>query len=329
MTAITRRTTLASIGAVLGSFQLPTLAQTYPIRPITIVVPFPAGGGTDIIARVIAEKMAERLGQPVVVDNKPGASGNIGTDFVAKAKPDGYTLVLSLTTSLLSNQFLYKKLPFNPREDLTLISQIAEGPLVIVVNPSKISAKTGPELLKFIANNKNKISYGSWGAGSGAHLFGAYMSQSQNGGMSHVPYKGEGPMVQDLVGGQIDMAICGALTAKGFVDQGKLCAIAVTGSSRVNVLPNVPTMLEQGISDPMFRIVGFAGVAGPAGMPAALVKKLSDEINAITQLTDVRARLSMLGMTITARGPTEFRAVYERDMPIWQNLIKASGAQLD
>jgi len=258
-----RRAMLAcGAGAAMLCVVAPVLAQTaaasapFPSKPVRMVVPFAAGGGTDTLARVLGEKMATSLGQPVIIDNKPGAGGIIGTDAVAKAPPDGHTMMLGLSTSLMINQFLYAKLPYDTQRDLTLVYRIAMGPMVLVVNPTGIPAKNGPELLKYVAANKAKLAYGSYGIGSYPHLGGAYMSETQQAQMNHIAYKGEAPMVQDLIGGQIHMAFASALAAKGHIESGKLRAIGVTGDRRMTALPNVPTLAEQGLDDETYRIAG-------------------------------------------------------------------------
>jgi tripartite-type tricarboxylate transporter receptor subunit TctC len=309
-------------------FGLPARAQSFPSKTIQIVVPFPAGGATDTVARLLAEKMATRLGQSVIVDNKGGAAGILGTDTVAKAPPDGHTLSVSLSTNLLINQFLFKKLPYNPQRDLALVSQIALAPIVLLVHPS-VPAGTGPELLKYIAANKGKLSYGSWGIGSAGHLSLAFMSQSQDAGMSHVPYKGEAPMMQDLIGGQIQMAFASAQQAKPFVDAGKLKVIGVTGEQRMSVLPNVPTLLEQGLTDDVYRVTGWVAMAAPAATPKAVVQRLADEVRAACEQPDVRAKIASFGFTAVARGPEEFAAAYRKDLPVWERLVKVTGATLD
>ncbi|WP_280151863.1 tripartite tricarboxylate transporter substrate binding protein [Piscinibacter sp. XHJ-5] len=314
-----------TIGLGLGT---PARAQTFPGKTIQIVVPFPAGGATDAVARLLAERMAPRLGKAVIVDNKGGAAGVLGTDTVAKAPPDGHTLSVSLTTNLLINQFLFKKLPYNPQRDLALVSQIALAPIVLLVHPG-VPARTGPELLRHIAANKGKLSFGSWGNGSAGHLSGAFMSQSQDAGMSHVPYKGEAPMVQDLIGGQVQMAFASAQQAKPFVDAGRLRAIGITGEQRMSVLPNVPTLLEQGLTDDVYRITGWVAMAAPGATPKAVVQRIADEVRAACEQPDVRARITALGFTAVARGPEEFAAAYRKDLPVWERLVKATGATLD
>lgn len=323
-----RRACIGMLASGAVGFGLPARAQSFPSKTIQFVVPFPAGGATDTVARLLAEKMAPRLGQSVIVDNKGGAAGILGTDTVAKAAPDGHTLSVSLSTNLMINQFLFKKLPYNPQRDLALVSQIAVAPIVLVVHPS-VPAGSGPELLKYIAANKGKLSYGSWGNGSAGHLSLAFMSQSQNADMSHVPYKGEAPMMQDLVGGQIKLAFASAMQAKSFVDAGKLKAIGITGEQRMSVLPNVPTLLEQGLTDDVYRVTGWVAMAAPGATPKAVVQRIADEVRAACEQPDVRSKITALGFTVVARGPEEFAAAYRKDLPVWERLAKISGATLD
>ena len=304
-------------------------AQAFPSKPITMVVPFPAGGATDGTARLIADKLRVQLGQPVLVDNKPGASGILGTDFVAKAPADGHTIVFSLSTSLLINQFLYKKLPYNPQKDLALVSHVVNAPIALLVHPG-VPATNAAELAKYITANKGKLSYGSWGVGSAGHLSLAEMSQKFGADMTHVAYKGEAPMLQDLVGGQIQMAFASMLQAKTFADSGKLRIVGVTGEKRSGALPASPTLLEQGWKDDIFRITGWAAVAAPAGTPKAVVDRLAEEIRKACEQPEVRARvLALLGSEPTAYGPEQFAALYARELPVWQRVVKDTGASLD
>ena len=303
-------------------------AQSYPSKPIKIVVPFAPGGATDILARLLAEKMAPRLGQPVIVDNKAGAAGIVGTDAVAKSAPDGHTLVLGLSNSLLTNQFLYEKLPYDTQRDLVLVSQIATAPLLLVVHPS-VPAHTAPELLQYISRNKGKVAYGSYGIGAYPHLAGAYMNDALKADMSHVPYKGEAPMMQDLLGGQIQMAYASALQAKPHIDAGKIKAIGVTGEHRIAVMPNVPTLLEQGLKEDVYRLTGWLAFAAPAGTPPAVVKRVADELRLACEQPDVKARIAAMGFELKASTPEAFATAYKRELPVWERLVKISGAKLD
>ncbi len=331
-----RRSLLAwsAAAATAGLVAVPNAqAQTqalagYPAKPIRLVVPFNAGGATDMMARVLAEKLAPRLGQPVVVENRSGAAGIPGSDAVAKAAPDGYTFIVSLTTSMLTNQFLFEKLPYSPQRDFALVSILAMAPVVLVVHPS-VPASSGPELLDYISRNKGKLAYGSWGVGSTGHLGGATMSLSQSADMTHIAYKGEAPMLQDLIGGQVQMAFASALGAKPHIDAGKLKPIGVTGEQRMSVMPNVPTLVEQGLKDDLYRVVGWVGMAAPAKTPADIIQKVSAEVAAVTALPEVRDRIAAMGFMATGSTPEQFNAVYKRDLPVWERLVKVSGAKLD
>lgn len=303
-------------------------AQAYPTKPIKMVVPFAAGGGTDVLARVVGEKMSASMGQPIIIDNKPGAAGLIGTDAVAKAAPDGYTVVLSLSNALLTAPFLYEKMPYDPQRDLTLVYQVAMGPLVLVVHPS-VPVKTGPELLKYVAANKGKLAYGSYGIGAYPHLAGAHMSLTQQADMNHVAYKGEAPMMQDLLGGQIHMAYASALVAKPHIEAGKVKAIGVTGERRMSTLPNVPTLAEQGLTDEAYRLTGWLAVAVPANTPKPIVQRLADEIRKATQHADVQQKVAAMGFELKDSSPEAFAAAYKKERPVWERLIKQSGAKLE
>ena len=303
-------------------------AQNYPTKPIRLVVPFPPGGATDILARVLAEKMSPKLGQPIIVDNKAGAAGIIGTDAVAKAAPDGYTMVLGLSNSMLTNVFLYEKLPYDPRKDIIMVSQIATAPLVLVVNPS-VTANNASELLKYVTQNKSKITYGSYGIGTYPHLAGALMSATQNADMTHVAYKGEAPMMQDLIAGQIQMAYASVLLAKPYIDSGKVKVLGVTGERRVGALPNVPTLAEQGYKDDAYRATGWLALGLPAGTPKPIVQRIADEVHAACELPDVRSRIAAMGFEIKCSTPEVFAADYKKEVPVWERLVKQSGAKLE
>ena len=325
---ISRRSALGVLGATLGLAGTGAYAQAWPAKPITVIVPFPPGGGTDTIARLLAEKMAPKLGQNIIVDNKAGAAGILGTDMVAKAAPDGYTLVLSITTSLLINQFLFKKLPYNPQKDLAMVAQIAEAPIMLVVR-SEVPAKNFEELKKYIVANRGKLAYGSWGIGSSAHLSGAALSKALDADMTHIPYKGESQMMQELIGGQIQLTFASGQVAGPFIESGKLRLIGVTGEKRMKAYPNTPTLAEQGLKDGVFRVVGWFAIAAPAATPKAVQQRIADEVHAAVQLPDVKARIEAMGFVPTGRGPDELTAIFKKDAPVWQQAVKDSSATLD
>lgn len=304
------------------------LAQTYPSKPIKFIVPYAAGGATDIIARTLAEKLSDRLGQPVLIDNRVGAGGVTGTDVAAKSSPDGYTFLISLGTTVLINQFLYEKLPYNPTRDFALVTQLALAPVTLLVN-SNSPIKNANNLKVHIQKNPGKLSYGSWGMGSYAHLAGAYLSQTLNADMTHAAYKGEAPMLQDLVGGQIDFAFASAQTAKPYIDSGKLRSIAVTGEHQMSVLPGVSTMREQGFRDDIFRVTGWIAVTAPAKTPNDIVQRVSAEIRAIVSMPETQDRINKMGFIPVGNTPEQFSVVYKNEHPVWERVVKLSGAKLD
>ena len=334
---VTRRDLLQGLAAIGGGSLLATgagsaLAQAgkpaWPAKPIRVVVPFNAGGATDIIARTIGEVLAKRLGQPVVIDNRGGAAGILGTEAVAKAAPDGHTLLLSLSTSMLINQFLYTKLPYNPQKDIALISQIAAAPVTLVVHPS-VPANNMKELLAYVKAHKGKLSYGSWGVGSYAHLAGAYMSKTMDADMNHAAYKGEAPMIQELIGGQLQLCFSSALNTKPFIDSGRLKAIGVTGKERMDILPKLPTIYEQGVHDDAYSIFGWVAMGAPAGTPKEVVDQLYGHLRDIIKDPKVLERIAGAGFIPMMNSPQAFRDNYQRDMPIWKALVEQAGAKLD
>lgn len=333
LSPIKRRSVLQGMAALGSTGLLGTaLAQTgkaaWPTKPIRLVVPFNAGGATDIIARTVGEALSKRIGQPVVVDNKGGAAGILGTDAVAKAPADGHTLLLTLSTSMLINQFLYTKLPYNPQKDLALITQVAAAPVTLVVHPS-VPANNMKELLAYAKSHKGKLSYGSWGTGSYAHLAGAYMSKTTDSDMVHVAYKGEAPMIQELIGGQLQLCFSSALNTKPFIDSGRVKAIGVTGKQRMDILPKVPTIFEQGVQDDAYSIFGWVAMGAPAGIPKEIVDQLSAHLREVAKDPKVVERIAAAGFLPMMNSPQEFQQNYQRDMPIWKALVEAAGARLD
>jgi len=333
ITHINRRAMLQGLAALGGGGLLATahaqgVRTPWPTRPIRLVVPFNAGGATDIIARTVGEALSQRIGQPVVVDNKGGAAGILGTDAVAKAAPDGHTLLLSLSTSMLINQFLYAKLPYDPQKDLALVSQIAAAPVTLVVHPS-VPANDMKELLAHARANRGKLSYGSWGTGSYAHLAGAYMSKTTGSDMTHSPYKGEAPMIQDLIGGQLQFCFSSALNTKPFIEAGRLKAIGVTGRERMQILPQLPTIHEQGVTDDAYSIFGWVAMGAPAGTPRDIVEALHGHLREVARDPKVLERVAGAGFMPLFNSPQEFQRNYRHDMPIWKALVEAADARLE
>lgn len=329
-TSIFKRRTLLSAGVILGAALSSATgwAQTYPSKPIKLIVPYAAGGATDITARTIGEKLTTRLGQPVLVDNRGGAGGVTGTDQAFKSPADGYTFLVSLGTTMLINQYLYEKLPYNPQKDQALITQIALAPVVLLVN-AQVPVNTAPELMQYIEHNKSKLAYGSWGMGSYAHLAGAWLSDNLKADMNHAAYKGESPMLQDLVGGQIQLTFASLQSARPYIESGRLKALAVTGTQRMIALPKVPTMSEQGIKDEVFRVTGWVGMSAPAKTPADVLARMGTEVRAILAQPDVRERIQQMGFIPVGSTAEEFNVQFKKDAPVWERLVKLSGAKLD
>ncbi|HSV60182.1 MAG TPA: tripartite tricarboxylate transporter substrate binding protein [Variovorax sp.] len=303
-------------------------AQDFPRKPITLVVPYAAGGGTDVVARSLAEQMSKQLGQPVIVDNKPGASGILGTSFAAKAQPDGYTVLVGLTQSLLTNQFLYAKLPYDPRRELSLVTQIARAPLVLLV-PAESKVRTVADLQREMRAGSRGGNCGSWGAGSYPHLACAYMASTWKVELAHVAYKGEAPMLQDLAGGSLNFSIGSVASARPYLDSGKLRAIAVTGESRMPTLPEVPTFKEAGFPDAEYRMSGWLALAVPLATPKAVVARLQEAAQQAIKSPELDKRFEALGMQGMGTSPEQFRSTYASDWPVWERMVKVSGAKLD
>ena len=302
--------------------------DAWPSKPIRLIVPFNAGGATDILARTFGEGLTRRLGQPVIVENRAGGSGIIGTDVVAKAAPDGYTLLMSLSSTMLAYQFLYSKLPYDTMKDIALVTQVSTAPVLLVVHPS-VPVSNMKELIAYAKANKGKISYGSYGVGTYGHLVGAYISKVTQSDMMHVAYKGEGQMIQELIGGQFQFCFSSAQNVKPFADNGRIKAIAVTGLQRMSVMPSIPTLNEQGFNDDPYKLVGWIAMGAPAGISKDILAKLYSHMLDISTEAKTQERIAGAGFAPMMSSPEQFRTNYQRDMPVWKALVEAAGAKLD
>ncbi len=320
--------TLAVALATAVGFCAGASAQTWPSKPITLVLPFPAGGAADVVARAMADEMGKSLGQPVIIDNRSGAAGIVGTSYVVKAPADGYTVLFTSTLPVMTNQFLFSRVPYDVRRDLAFISQVATGNLVLAVNPS-VPVRSVKELVAWAETNKGKVNYGSWSVGSYAHLAGAYLSKSKNLEMNHIAYKGEAPMLQDLIGGQIPMAIGTWGSMRPYIESGKLHPLAVTGDKRFAELPEVPTFAQAGLADAEYRPIGWLVMMAPAATPAPILARLEKEARAAANTSSVRARLQMAGLDGIGGSSVQFRREYEAAMPVLERVVKTAGAKLD
>ncbi len=302
-------------------------AQRYPEKSIRFIAPYPPGGSTDMLTRTLAAKLTESLGQPVIADNRPGAGGNIGADIVAKSAPDGYTILLAPVSPMAINVSLYgKKLPFNPEKDFAPITLVAKVALVIVVNLG-VPAKTLREFIALAKSRPGKMTYGSSGSGSSNHLTGAMLMSAARLDMVHVPYKGGGPGMIALLGGEIDMMVAQIPSSKQLHVAGKVRALAVSGAQRSPALPEVPTMIESGLAG--FDATSWYCVVAPAGTPKAIIDKLNAEIVKALNTPEMRQRLADEGAEIAPTSPAELARFVHAEIAKWAKAVKDSGARVD
>jgi tripartite-type tricarboxylate transporter receptor subunit TctC len=296
------------------------LAQgDWPAHPVTIVVPFPPGGGTDTGARILAEQLSKKWGQPVLVDNKGGAAGQIGADMVAKARPDGYTLLMGNIGTQAINPALYPKMAYNPDTAFAPVALVAELPLAMMVNPS-VPAKTVKDFVALAKAQPGKLSYSSSGAGGGPHLAAEMFKDATHTEILHVPYRGGGPAIADLLAGHVQLSFMTVLEASGQVKAGKLRALAVTSDHRVSALANVPTLAESGLAG--FNSISWIGLLAPAGTPKDVVEKVSADVRELVAREDVRARLVELGAVPAATTPAQFAALIDQDRKRYGQIIR-------
>jgi tripartite-type tricarboxylate transporter receptor subunit TctC len=307
---------LIAIGMSMGAH-----AAQFPTKPIRLIVPFAPGGSNDIMARIAAQKFSESLGQQVIVDNRPGASGIVGTELAAKAPPDGYTaLMMSLTLTV--NPSLYRKLPYDTTKDLVPVSLIASAPLMLVVNPA-LPAKSVQELIAHAKANPGKLNFGSGGRGTTPHLAGEMLKAMAGLDMTHVPYKGGGPALADLVGGQIQLMLENIPSTLPFAKSGKLRALAVSGMKRSPLVPDKPTLDEAGLKG--YEIVGWNGLFYPAGTSPAIIKTIHAQTVKMLAQPDVKERLAALGAEPVGNSPAEFAAFIRAEIGKWARIVKQAG----
>jgi tripartite-type tricarboxylate transporter receptor subunit TctC len=309
-----------------GMSALASAQQAYPNKPIRLVVPFPAGGGTDIMARVVSTKLSETLKWTIVVDNRPGAGGNIGVDLVAKAKPDGYTLVLGQTSNLAVNPTLYGSLPYDPVKDFAPITTVADAPLVLVVASSS-PYKTLADVVAAARVQPNKITLGTPGNGTVAHLTGELFQKASGIKLQHVPYKGSSQAITDLLGGSIAVFMSSIPTAQAQIKSGAMRALAVTSAQRAADLPSVPTINESGYKG--FDARTWFGLLAPAGTPAPVIAKLNAEVNKVLAMPEVRKKITVEGGNVLGSSPEQFGALIKAEIPRWGQVVKESGAKID
>jgi tripartite-type tricarboxylate transporter receptor subunit TctC len=317
---------LPSIAAALlaaSALLTDAAAQDYPSRPITLVIPYPPGGGNDVMGRSVAEKMSKTLGQTIVVENRAGAGGSIATRQVARAAPDGYTLVLGGTGTLAVNPTLYDNVGYDPRKDFAPVGLIGTGQLILVVNPN-VPVKTIPELIALAKKETGKLSYASSGIGSGIHLGAVLFEQMAGVKLTHVPYRGTAPALTDLIGGHVQMFFSSLPPAVAIAKEGKVRPIAVTGAARSAVFPDLPTVAE---TMPGYEAVLHYGIIAPAGTPDAIIRKLSVALREAVASPDTKMRMAADGTEPLPSTPEEYAADIDKEEKKWSAIVRASGAK--
>ena len=317
---------LALLAAVAVLAAAPAAAQNYPTKPVKFVTPYPPGGTTDILARLVGTKLQQSLGQPFLVEAKAGAGGNIGTDFVAKAPPDGYTILMGASGPLAINVSLFKSLPYNPVTDLAPVVHVASVPLVLVVHES-FPAKNVKELIALLKAKPDGYSYASAGNGTPQHLSAELFKQLTGTKMVHVPYKGSGPAINDLIGGQIPIAFESLIPILPQLKGTKVRALAVTSLKRSALLPDVPTLDESGVKG--YESIAWYGVVAPGKTPRPIVDKLNAEMVKALKDPEVKQRLAEMGSAEVYGTPAQFGALIKSEIAKWAPVVKASGATVD
>jgi len=297
----------------------------YPSKAIRMIVPFPAGGTADTLARITAQKLTERWGQQVIVDNRPGAGGNIGADVLAKSAPDGYTLMMG-TTALAISAGLYSKLPFDVSKDFAPVTLVASVPMILVVHPS-VPARSVKELLALAKSRPGLLTFSSAGNGTPSHLAGESFKKMTGTSMVHVPYKGGAPAVVDLLAGQVSLMLDNSLSVPGHIKAGKLRALGVSSSSRSRLLPEVPTIAEAGV--PGYEFISWFGVFAPAGTQRPVISTIHGEIRKILEVPEVQEKLRSQGAEPVGNTPEEFSRLFQSDVAKLAKLIKEAGARID
>ena len=313
------RTTLVATALIAAEIATPALAQDYPIRPITLVVPYAAGGGNDVMARIVADKMAAALGQPIVVENRGGAGGSIATRAVAHAAADGYTLGLGGTGTLAIDPSLYPNVGYDPRKDFAPIGLIATSALVVLVHPS-VPAKTIPELIAHAKKEGGKLTYASAGVGSGIHLGTELFAAMAGVKLSHIPYKGSAPALTDLLGGHVAIYSSSLPPAIGLAKDGKARALAVTGPQRSKIFPDLPTVAEAAL--PGYAAVLHYGIVAPAGTPRPVVDKINSDLEKVLALPEIKERGVQLGYRFIGGSPEKLAAHLKSEIAKWDALEK-------
>ncbi|RZM03400.1 MAG: tripartite tricarboxylate transporter substrate binding protein [Variovorax sp.] len=323
-----RRTLLGALvsGAALATAPLTRAQGAWPDQLVKWIVPYPAGGGTDVIARTLAEAMRATLGQQIVIDNRPGAATNIGADLVAKSRPDGYTIMSADNAVLAFNEHLFGRLPFDPQKDFSYIGAIGKFPLALVVNPA-FPARDFKEFLAYVKANPGKVNYASPGNGSPHHLSMEMFKNRTGTFITHIPYRGAAPAMADVMGGQVPCMFLDLASGLQIMKSGKVRVLAIGSGARSKLLPDVPTLAEVGVRDS--EVFAFQGLLGPAGLPRAVVDKLNGDLNRSFGTAAVQKRFEDIGMEAMPGTPEQFFALARAESRRWGPVIKATGVKLD
>jgi tripartite-type tricarboxylate transporter receptor subunit TctC len=313
---------IQAIAIALAASSLQVQAQPYPNQPIRLIVPFAAGGPSDVLARAFSQKLGEDLGQPVIIDNKPGAGTNLAAEFVARSKPDGYTIFLMMVGTQAINETLYKKLSYNTVKDFAPITLVASSSLMLVANPS-VPVKNVNDLIAFAKANPGKVNFGSSGTGTPLHLGGELFNVQAGTDITHIGYKGAAPALTDVLGGQIQTAMIGTPAALPFVKSGKLTAIGVTSLKRSPNAPEVPAIAE---TLPNFEVELVYALVAPAGTPSAIIKRLNTQMSAILNNPETKTQLASRGFDVQTSSPEQLGAYIKAEVAKWGPIVKKSGA---
>ncbi|CAJ96604.1 Tripartite-type tricarboxylate transporter, extracytoplasmic receptor component TctC [Cupriavidus necator] len=313
---------LATLPALCAWSAPACAAEAFPSRPIRLVVPFTPGGTTDILARLVAQKAGEALGQQIVVDNRPGAGGNIGAEAVARSAADGYTLLMGTLGTQVTNQFIYPRMPYDSTRDFVPVTLVANSPNVLLVN-STLNARSVGELVTLARREPGKINYASTSTGGSPHLSGELLNMMAGVSMQHVPYKGAAPAMTDLLAGQVNLMFDNLPSALAQIQAGKVTALAVTSARRASVLPSVPTVRESGL--PGYEVNSWFGLLAPAGTPPERVRRLQQAVDKVLATPDVRKRIEQLGAEPGGEGSAAFAAQIRSDTEKWSRVIQTAG----
>jgi tripartite-type tricarboxylate transporter receptor subunit TctC len=319
---------LSAVAAALlpTVFAAPVAAQEYPVKPVRFVIAFSPAGPSDILTRIVGSKLAESMGQVFIFDNRPGAGGNLAAEIVAKAPPDGYTLLMGNNSILATNASLYKNMSFDPVKDLAPVALLASQPNILVVHPS-LPVKSVKELIAFAKAHPGELNYASSGSGAAAHLAAELFKSMAGVQMVHIPYKGASPALIDMLAGQCQVMFATALSVQPYLQSNRLRPLAVSTAKRARIMPNLPTVAEAGV--PGFEATTWHGIVSTAGTPPAVINKLNAEINKVLKLPDVNATLTRQGAEVLGGTPQEFAAYIKAEIPKWAKVVKASGARAD